>query len=353
MLVKNLETPTLIVDMDALERNMRLAQDLANANGFALRPHYKSHKSADIARWQIDAGAKGITCAKLDEAWDLAEAGIEDILIANQIIDPAKLVRAASLAKCCHLVICVDNAENIDALEKAAALFDATVYVMVEYDIGMGRCGTRNFDDFISLAKRIDAQKHLVFEGIQAYAGQLSHEIDARPRAEGSMYYERELQQLKRRLLDAGLSVNQVSGASTGTIGLRGPDTVYTEVEVGTYLFMDTSYDQLQLPFENSLFLLTSVISLAGGLIITDAGCKSLGMDQTPAVFREFPDAAISFSEEHSAIPAAGRKAKIGEQLHLIPGHSCTTINMHDFLYLTRGDKVVGKIPVTSRGRSR
>lgn len=353
MLLKYLETPALIVDMDVLEQNMHLAQRMADENGFALRPHYKSHKSTAIAHWQISAGAKGMTCAKLDEAVDLAEAGIEDILIANQITDPAKISRLASLAKCCHLAVCVDDKDNICQLEKAAAAQDATIYVMVEYDIGMGRCGVRSFEDFLELAKQVEAQPHLIFEGIQAYAGQLSHEYEDQARACGSMKYEKELKELKQYVESAGLPVHEVSGASTGTITLRGKDTVYTEVEVGTYLFMDTSYNHLNIPFQNSLYLLTSVISLTGGLIITDAGCKSLGMDQTPARFKEFPDAEIGFSEEHSSISSEGRAARIGQQLRLIPGHSCTTLNMHDALYLVRGNKVTDKIPITSRGRCR
>lgn len=353
MQLKDLETPALIVDLDILEQNMSLAQTMADRAGFALRPHYKSHKCTAIAHWQVAAGAKGITCAKLDEAVDLAESGIEDILIANEITDRAKLARLASLAKCCRLTVCVDQAENIDALEAAAAAQDAVIHVMVEYDVGLNRCGLRDAEEFVALAKRVAARPHLTFEGIHAYAGQLSHEVCQDARTAASAGYEAELKALKERVEAAGLPVRQVSGVSTGTITLREQGTVYTEAEVGSYLFMDASYQQLQLPFRNSLFLLTSVISMAGGLIITDAGCKSLGMDQEPAVFSAYPDAAVNFSEEHASIPQQGREAHIGDKLRMIPGHSCTTFNMHDYVYLFRGDRIVDKLPITSRGRSK
>ena len=353
MRINDLQTPALIADMDVLEENIRTAQRMADENGFKLRPHYKSHKSTAIAHWQIDAGAKGMTAAKLAEAEDLAEAGIEDILIANQITDAAKIARAASLAKCCRLSICVDSVKNVDDLENAAAAQNSMIYVLPEYDIGMNRCGVRHFDEVLDLAKHIVQCPHLGFGGIQAYAGQLSHELVEEERKRGVLRYEEELKQLKQYIENSGIRVNEISGASTGTIGYRTKDTVYTEVQAGTYLFMDTSYNRLNTPFRNSLYVLTSVISLSGDRVIMDAGVKCLGADQTPAIIAEYPDAEIIFSEEHSAIRNPHTDTQIGDKYRLIPGHSCTTVNLHDFLYLVRKDKVIDKIPVTSRGGCR
>ena len=353
MRVENLRTPCLLADLDVLKRNLKKAQSMADACGAALRPHYKSHKCTALAKMQIDGGAKGITCAKLEEAEDLAEAGIEDILIANQVCGPEKAALAAYLAACCRLTVCVDRAENIWELERAAACQGSHIHVYIEFDIGMNRCGVRSLEEFFELASLADKQPHLSFDGIPAYAGQLAHEYDASRRAAEAEKAESAVKELRTYLAERGLPAKEVSGVSTGTVGFRSPESVYTEWQIGSYLLMDGAYGKMETGFDNALFLLTTVISDAGGPIITDGGVKELGMDQVPACFRECPEVPVGFSEEHSQIPASSYPAKVGDKLFLVPGHGCTTVNLHDWLYLVSGGKVVDRIPVTSRGRGR
>lgn len=353
MNVQQLETPALILDLDAFEENFRIMKRFTDANGIRLRPHYKSHKSTWIAHEQIAAGAKGITCATLSEAEDLARAGIEDILIANQAPQRSKISRIAYLAGCCRLTVCVDNAENIDALEAAAAFENATIHVLIEYDVGMKRCGVLEPEEFIRLAKRIDACPHLVFEGIQAYAGHLSHEADFEKRKRDSEWVEQRLRELIGRTEAAGLRVKEVSGTSTGTVEFRNADSVYTEMQAGSYIFMDKAYSLLNLQFRNALFLLTQVISVVGReRIVTCGGMKSISVDQTTPAFEDFPDIPVKLSEEHSTIPHVPDGVKVGDRLRMIPGHCCTTMNLHNHLYLVRGDKVVDRREIVSRGKS-
>lgn len=352
MRLAQLETPALILDLDIFEENIKVMKNFLEPTGLALRPHYKSHKCTAVAHRQIAAGAKGITCAKLGEAEDLANSGIEDILIANQIVQPSKIARVAYLAGCCRLTVCVDNTDNIHALERAASEQGATIHCLVEFEVGMNRCGVDTFEKFYELAELIGKCPHLVFEGIQAYAGQLSHEADYEIRKAEVEKIEQRLAELRGYIEQRGLHVKEVSGVSTGTVEFRKKGSVYTEIQAGSYIFMDAAYNSLKLYFKNSLFVLTTVISKNSNLIVTDAGKKSVSIDQAMPVFKEFPQLPVDMSEEHIAVSVTDHNITLGDKLMLIPGHCCTTINLHDHLYLVRSGKVEDKIPVTSRGNS-
>ncbi len=351
MRIEQIETPALVVDLDAFDANIRAMKQFMDHAGVALRPHYKTHKSTAIAHKQIAAGAKGISCAKLGEAEDLAAAGIDDILIANQVVEPWKLARLAYLAACCRLTVCVDSVHNIEALEAAASVQGSTIHCLVEYEIGMKRCGVNTPAQALKLAQAVKKCRHLDFAGIQAYAGHLSHEEDYAKRQKDSEWVESTLKELCDYLKDQGLPVREVSGASTGTVEFRPKGGVYTEAQAGSYIFMDAAYNALNLKFQSALFVVGTVMSRANGKVIVDAGRKSISVDQKMPVFRDFPTLAVSVSEEHSAIPLEGGPA-VGERLLLIPGHCCTTVNLHTHIYLVRGGKVMDKIPVTSRGKS-
>ncbi|MDR2390185.1 MAG: alanine racemase [Planctomycetota bacterium] len=354
MNVHQLETPALILDLDRYEENFRIMKNFTEANGIRLRPHYKSHKCTWIAHDQIAAGAKGITCATLGEAEDAARAGIEDILIANQAPQMSKVTRIAYLATCCRLTVCVDSTENIAALEAAAALESAAIHVLVEYDVGMRRCGVTDAEEFLLLAKLADAAPHLVFEGIQAYAGNLSHEADFEKRKKNSDWVESRLSALKKYVENAGLKIREVSGTSTGTVQFRPKNSVYTEIQPGSYIFMDKAYSLLNLPFRNALFLLTQVISVVGKeRIVTCGGMKSISVDQANPSLAEYPGIPVEMSEEHCTLPFVPEGITVGDYLRLIPGHCCTTMNLHDHMYLVRKDKVMDRREIVSRGKSR
>lgn len=352
MKLKQIETPALVLDLNRMEENMKAMDCLLAGSGVALRPHYKSHKSTAIAHMQLKAGAKGITCAKLSEAEDLIRGGVEDVLIANQITDPGKIARVAALAGCCRLTLCVDDPANVAALRRAAEVQGTTIYCLVEYDIGMDRCGVRSREEVLALAREIMSGPSLVFEGIQAYAGNLAHERDYERRASGSRAIEAELTALKGWLEEQGCPVKEISGVSTGTVQFHNKGSIYTEVQAGSYLFCDAAYREVGVEFCHSLFLLTQVISRREGALITDGGLKSVSVDQTPPVFRDYRDCPVEMSEEHAAIYGTFPQ-QVGDKLLLIPSHCCTTVNLHDWIYLVRGDRVVDRIPVTSRGKSR
>lgn len=286
MRLEQLETPALVLDMDAFEQNRRLMKTFVETAGIALRPHYKSHKSTAIAKMQIEDGAKGISCAKLGEAEDLVFAGIDDVLIANQIVEPAKLARVAYLANCCRLTICVDCADQIEALEKEAAVQGSTIHCLIEYEVGMMRCGVDTPEAFIALAHQLDRSPHLVFEGIQAYAGQLSHEEDEEKRRAESERVKKAIFDLRDEVQRSGLSVKEISGISTGTVEFHTSGSPYTEIQAGSYLFMDTAYGALNLPFQNALYVAATVMSTNNSTIIVDAGRKSIAVDQKMPVSR-------------------------------------------------------------------
>lgn len=354
MYLEQISTPALIIDLNRMDANMEYMQTIVDQSNAVLRPHYKSNKCIEVVQRQLARGAKGITCAKLSEAEDLAEAGVEDVLIANQITDIDKIAKVAGLAKKCRLGIAVDHAENVENLEKAAAAQDAVIYCLVEYEIGMKRCGVSTKEELYELAKAIEKSPHLVFEGIQAYAGQLSHELSVKVRREKGEEVEKRLKEAKEYLEEHGVKVNQVSGCSTASVlDHASKDSVYTEFQAGSYIFMDTAYGALtDLKFGNTLFVLATVISKAGGQTITDVGRKAISMDQKEPVFVGYEDYPVKLSEEHSTVQLPADEKHIGDKMLMIPGHCCTCINIYDWVYFVRDGKVVNKVPVTSRGKS-
>ena len=350
MLVCQIPTPALVVDMDALERNHQKMMAFVRQRGLRLRPHYKSHKSTWIAHYQMENGACGVTCAKVSEAEDLLLSGIEDVMVANQVTDPAKILKVAQLAALGKLSVCVDNLENLRQLAAAARFCGTTVGCWVEYDVGMGRCGVTTREQTLELIRAVEAEG-LTFAGIQAYGGHIAHEEDFQLREEKVAAIEARIKSLLAYLKENGVAVPQVGGVSTGTLINRKTDTAYTELQPGSYLFMDAAYGRVGANFEHSLFVLAGVVSADSNHVVTDAGIKTLAVDQGNPVFVDFPQGQVEVHEEHCFVRAENGLA-IGEKLRLIPGHCCATINLHDWLYLIRGDKVVDRIPVTSRGKS-
>lgn len=353
MNVEHLPTPALVVDEAILEKNERAMKELLCGSKLSLRPHYKSHKCAALARRQIEAGAVGMTCAKLSEAEDLAYAGIENILIANQIVAPDKIARLAHLAKACRLTVCVDNEENINALSRAAQFAGSTLYCLVEYEIGMKRCGVTTHQEVLRLAKKITESPNLSFEGIQAYAGHISHVVDFEERRTATERNNTNLRLLLKKLANAGLPAHTLSGGSTGSSTLKVKDSPYTELQAGSYLFMDATYRDLGLPFENSLFVLTTVVSQREGLTVVDAGVKSCGVDQGMPVCRDHRSGDVTASEEHFQIAELEGSLSLGDKLYLVPAHCCSTVNLYDCIYVIRDGKVVDRLSVSARGCSR
>ena len=348
-----LETPALLIDRAAMERNMECMDRILSGTGMVLYPHYKSHKCPEIAKLQMARGAGGITCAKLGEALDLQAAGISNIVIANQVVQAEKLPKLAELAQHCRLTVCVDHAENVLALERAmAAAGDARLHLLVEFDVGMQRCGVETFSEFLALAKLIGEQPHLTFEGIQAYAGQLSHEENAEKRFADIQRIEQRVADLRTYCEENGLHAAHVCGGSTGFAKDKPKDSVYTQVQFGSYLFMDRSFRPLGLEFEQALFVETTVLSVKPNRVVVDCGVKTMTMDQYPPYFPQFPDAELLFSEEHTTILTEGCTLQPGDRLRYVPGHCCTTVNIFDRAAVVAGDEVIDVWEITSRGKA-
>ena len=350
MKLDQISTPALVVDNNILRKNSEEMSSLLKDSNLKLRPHYKSHKCSAIAHMQMEAGAVGITCAKLDEAIDLADSGITNILIANQIVEDSKISKLAHLAKLCRLTVCVDNEKNIADIERAAALIDATVHCLIEYEIGMERCGVATKENVAELAEFIDKCPHLTFDGIQAYAGHLSHTVSFGERAERTRENTEKIKELLNYLASKDIKVDVLSGGSTGTSQIKAREGLYTELQAGSYLFMDATYNDLALPFKPSLFILTTVVSVNDKLAVVDAGVKSCGIDQGMPVPYGFSVSHIVASEEHLQLHNPSKKLKVGDKILLIPAHCCSTVNLHDRIYLFEDDEVVDRLLITARG---
>jgi len=353
MKISGLPTPALVLDINTLKANMAAMSHILEKSSLKLRPHYKSHKCASLAKMQIENGAIGMTCAKLSEAEDLCDSGIEDVLIANQVVDPVKVRRLADLANNCRLTVCVDNIENITALSSAAKNCGSTIYCLVEYDIGMQRCGVTKKEEVLALAKHISSCDNLVFDGLQAYAGHISHieDINTRKRMTAENYDK--IKELISYLNENDIEVKTVSGGSTGTAEIKAFEGLYTELQAGSFLFMDATYRSLSLPFKNALFILTTVVSQREGLTVVDAGVKTCGTDQGMPVPYNGCASEIVASEEHFQIHNYTETCAVGEKMFLIPAHCCSTINLHDKIYLVDGDTVVDRISITAKGIGR
>ena len=352
MKLHQLETPALYLDLDAFNRNQKKMLNNLRKYGLQMLPHYKSTKCTTIAHMQILAGAIGICCAKTDEAWDLAHAGIENILIANQVIDKDKILRVASIAKFCNLTICVDDKKNISDLSEVTTFQNTIINCLVECNVGANRCGVNSKEEALSLAKQIIESPGLNFVGIQAYAGHLSHQSDYDQRKSESDKVEKYLSDLIAYFEVNQIPVDRVSGVSTGTVDFINSETVYTEVQVGSYSYMDVSYGKLNLDYENSLFVLSTVMKVNEDFIILDTGRKSISVDQAMPQIKGIVSEEIKVSEEHTKIPTSVFKSIVGDKVSLIPGHGCTTMNLHDHIYFIRDSKVVDRVQINSRGRS-
>jgi len=358
---KEIETPALLIDLELLEQNIRIMADFMKNKNAKLRPHFKTYKCPTISHKQIDAGAKGITCAKLGEAEVLAAAGIKDILIANQIVDPVKIFRLVGLAHGdTKITVVVDNEENIIDLSKAASNIGSIIHVLIEVDVGMRRCGVNTPEEVFYLSDKIIKSKNLVFEGIQAYEGHLVYDLGVPPKLtdelkrKGVQKMIEKVGNIKMYLEKRDIEVNEISGGGTGTYYITGDNTIWTEIQAGSYIFMDSVYSRAGLPFKNSLTILVTVIHKRPGVAITDAGLKVCSVDQGPPSIKDYTHLRTvdELSEEHGPILDGNDELKYLQKIEFIPSHCCTTINLHERYHCVRNGLLEAIWPITGRGMS-
>lgn len=358
MALHEIQTPALLVDLDALERNIERMRVAASHAGVRLRAHAKTHKSADIARIQMErGGACGICCQKVSEAEAMVRAGISDVLIANEVRDPAKLDRLARLARSARIIVCVDDPAAIADLSAAARKAGATLEVLVEIDCGAGRCGIAPGEAARDLAVAVSPASGLRFAGIQAYHGRAQHLGSEHERRAAISKARTLTSQTVELIAHAGLSCDIVGGAGTGTYPLEAASGVWNELQCGSYVFMDADYRRALGPtandgFEHSLFVLASVMSRAPGRAVADAGLKSFSVDSGLPVVHDLDEVAcIGLSDEHCQLDDPHGALAINQRLRLIPGHCDPTCNLYDWYVGIRDGKVETLWPITARGK--
>lgn len=362
MSIDEVSTPSLIIDLDAFEKNVKIMRDFIRKAGVRHRAHAKTHKSADIALYQIEHGdACGICCQKVAEAEALVDAGVKDVLVSNQVVDPKKIDRLAQLAKKARVLVCVDDMDNVDALSAAATMHSVTIECLVEIDCGAGRCGVLWGDPVVAIAKKIAGSAGLVFSGIQAYQGAAQHIHDFSERKAKIDVAVKQVSDTIDMLKDEGLECDIVGGAGTGSYYFEGSSGIYNEMQCGSYIFMDADYQRVKdqsgcliSEFDNSLFILTSVMSKAKAeMAICDAGLKAQSVDSgLPVIFGRDDIEYIKCADEHGVIADPNNTLKLNDRLKLVPGHCDPTCNLYDWYVCVRDGKVECLWPITARGMS-
>jgi D-serine deaminase-like pyridoxal phosphate-dependent protein len=362
--VSAIDTPALVIDLDAMERNLARMATFARTAGVRLRPHAKMHKSAELARLQIAAGAVGVCVQKTSEAEALAAKGILDLYVSNEVVAPAKLARLAALARDLaarggRLAVAVDSAEGIARLAEAVGMAGAEVDVFVEIDVGQGRCGVPPADRdpaaAVELARRVAASPGLRLAGLQAYNGRAQHVRTAEGRRGAVAAVVASARATREALERAGLPCPLVTGAGTGTYALEAAGGVHGELQAGSYLFLDRDYaDNEPAPgeprFEHALFVLSQVVSVSADRAVVDAGHKSHAIDSgLPRVHDPSGRLRLAFEnggDEHGILRAVdgGPLPRLGDPIWLVPGHCDPTVNLHDRMLGVRGGLVDGRV---------
>jgi D-serine deaminase-like pyridoxal phosphate-dependent protein len=362
MPLDEVDTPALVLDLDAFERNLRRLPERIAGKRVALRPHAKTHKCPVIALKQIALGAVGVCCQKVSEAEAMVHGGVPDVFVSNEIVGASKLRRLAALARAARLATCVDDASQVAALDAAAREFDVRLTVLVEVNMGGDRCGVEPGEPALRLAEAIGRAKHLAFGGLQAYHGSAQHlRSFAERRAAIAQATERAGR--TRALLEAnGIACPVVTGAGTGTFALEAASGVYTELQCGSYVFMDADYGRNigedgapNRDFEHSLFVWTTVMSRpTDDRAILDAGLKALSVDSGMPVLHGFDDGVeyARASDEHGKVlvKRPTNRLRIGDKVKLVPGHCDPTVNLYDWYVGVRGSRVEAVWPITARG---
>ena len=366
--VKRIDTPALVIDLDAMDRNIERMAQFARQHGVLWRPHAKLHKSAHIAHLLEHAGAVGHCVQKVSEAEALAAGGITNLFISNEVIAPAKLARVAALAKALNaqggrLAIAVDNEEGITRLAKAlqdAQAGDAAIDVLIEINVGQNRCGAEPGVDALLLILALKPHASLRFAGLQAYHGGAQHLRTAAERKAAIDQVIKLVNRTRHECDHAMIRIPLITGAGTGTMVNEAASAVYGEIQPGSFLFMDADYaanqrDPAQPMFEHALYIKTQVMSVSDSHAVCDAGHKAHAIDSgLPKLHALPPEQALRFAnggDEHGVLHpdaeagnTSGWLPALGDTLWLIPGHCDPTVNLHDYMIGVRGGRLKGVV---------
>ena len=353
-------TPALLLDLDALERNIAAMARFTKAAGVKLRPHCKGGKSIEIARRQIAAGAIGICCATLSEAEVMANAGLDNILVTSEAATPAMIDRAIALnVRSEGFLLNVEDPHNVEWLAGAAEQAGKPLSLLVEFDVGQDRTGIADIDSVVALARKVEDTPHLSYRGLHAYYGHLQHIPASADRKHAAEDQLARIRGLVVALKAEGLAPEIVTGGGTGTFDTDLTGGVFTEIQPGSYLFMDREYYEIERigerPFDASLFVLATVIASREGHAIVNSGYKALATEGGPPVLLRPEITAATFmfeGDEHGDLKydPAGAVLKLGEPVEFLTPHCDPTINLYNHYHCVRGDTLVAIWPIDARG---
>jgi D-serine deaminase-like pyridoxal phosphate-dependent protein len=350
--IDHLDSPQLVIDLDVLDTNLQRLQSLLIGRPVDLRVHFKSLKCGGLARYLAARGVSRFLCAKLNEAEVLADAGLTDVFIANQIVGPIKVERLMRLAKRATVKVCVDNPANVADVSRACQAHGCTVGALVEVDIGMGRCGVEPGEQALSLARTIRESPGLELAGLQGYDGHLQMMPDANEQRTKAGEGLRRLAETRRLIETAGIPVNVVTGAGTGTLEFAVASGVLTEVQPGSFLLMDCAYHAVRPEFGCALSILATVISRRPGWYVLDAGSKAISRDFGTPIIKGHPnDRVVKLAEEHARVDTTDDSIKVGDRREVIPAHGCATMNLHRNCVAVRKGLVEASWPIEASGR--
>ena len=355
-----IDTPALILDLDAFERNIKNLQAATSSRGVRLRPHAKSHKCPEIAKYQIKVGAVGICCQKVSEAAVFVDAGIKDIYITNEVVGEKKVAHALDLAKRARIGVLVDHDAQVSDLIQASSQQQTPIDIYIEVDVGMGRCGATSIEQVAKLAHQIYQAPYLNFMGLQCYHGSAQHYRLPEERQQTIEAVCKKAMGAKLAIEQLGIEVPLISGAGTGSVMLETNSAIFNEVQPGSYIFMDRDYatnqlGQGDLSFEHALFIKSAVLSHpTRGRAVLDAGLKASSVDSgMPLVWRRNDAKYIKASDEHGVLElTADSTLQLGDSVMLVPGHCDPTVNLYDELICIRNNQVEAIWSIAARGAS-
>lgn len=355
--VAALPTPAPLVDLPILEANIARMADFFRDRPAALRPHAKTHRAPAVARLQVAAGARGVTCAKVGMAEAMVEGGITDVYIANQVVASQAIERLCQLAGRATVTVAVDTARNVADLGAAARRHGVTPRIVIEVDAGMGRCGVLPGQPALDLARAIATESGLVFAGLHAYEGHVVQDPNAARRRRVTEEMLSRTIETRDLIIRAGLPVETVTCGGTGTYDISGVYPGVTEHQAGSYVYMDPGYRDKVPGFGLAYSILCTVISRpTEAKVITDGGVQSLANDYGTPLVKDHPELGYRYlSEEHGTFEASKglpTDLRVGDLVAIHPGHCCSAANLHDEVFAVRDGAVEAVWAVTARGKS-